>query len=571
MRAILLAGGLSLIFTLLGTRYAIRVLTTKGYGQLIRDDGPTTHHTKRGTPTMGGLVIILSVVFAYLLAKLITQDVPSWSGLLLLFLLVGLGTVGFLDDYIKVAKQRSLGLRSKAKIAGQTIVAVVFGCLALTMPDSRGQTPASRHLSFIRDFDNLTLPAVLVVLLILVMISGSSNAVNLTDGLDGLATGASTMVFGAYTLVNIWQNNQWCALNPGNKCYDVRDPLDLAAIAAALTGACFGFLWWNASPAKIFMGDTGSLALGGTLAGLAILTRTEFLLAVLGGLFVIQTLSVILQVGYFKLDARQTNVPDGAAAPSLRAEGMGRDHGRDPVLDHHRHLRGRRAGHLLRRVGHGSMKLTLDLDALQPHERLVGCARGRARHRCLRVRGRRQPDPPRRAGHRARRVRERRAAREGDAARGARRGRPHRRGRERRPARRRRPAGHLAGRAADAHRPSSPRRARGVPVWGEVELAWRLRDPEHPGVWLCVTGTNGKTTTVQMLDTILRAGGLNSIACGNVGLPIVEAVMDPAPYAVYAVELSSFQLHYTSSMSAHAAAVLNVAEDHLDWYSGPPA
>ncbi len=107
---------------------------------------------------------------------------------------------------------------------------------------------------------------------------------------------------------------------------------------------------------------------------------------------------------------------------------------------------------------------------------------------------------------------------------------------------------------------------RGVPVWGEVELAWRLRDPAHPGAWLCVTGTNGKTTTVQMLDAIVRAAGLSSIACGNVGLPIVEAVMDPAPYDVYAVELSSFQLHYTSSMSAHSAAVLNVAEDHLDWY-----
>ncbi|MEP7092231.1 MAG: phospho-N-acetylmuramoyl-pentapeptide-transferase, partial [Nocardioidaceae bacterium] len=254
MRAILLAGGLSLVFTLLGTRFAIRVLTTKGYGQLIRDDGPTTHHTKRGTPTMGGLVIILSVVLAYFLAELITRDVPSWSALLLLFLLTGLGFVGFLDDYIKIAKQRSLGLRSKAKFAGQTLVAVVFGALALTRPDDRGQTPASRHISFIRDFDNLTLPAVVVVLLILVMISGSSNAVNLTDGLDGLATGASTMVFAAYTLVNIWQNNQWCALNAGNKCYDVRDPLDLAAVAAALTGACFGFLWWNASPAKIFMG-----------------------------------------------------------------------------------------------------------------------------------------------------------------------------------------------------------------------------------------------------------------------------------------------------------------------------
>jgi UDP-N-acetylmuramoylalanine--D-glutamate ligase len=111
--------------------------------------------------------------------------------------------------------------------------------------------------------------------------------------------------------------------------------------------------------------------------------------------------------------------------------------------------------------------------------------------------------------------------------------------------------------------------ARGIPVWGEVELAWRLRDPEHPGVWLCLTGTNGKTTTVQMLDTILKAHGSNSIACGNVGLPIVEAVMDPAPYDVYAVELSSFQLHYTQTMAAESAAVLNVAEDHLDWYSGP--
>jgi phospho-N-acetylmuramoyl-pentapeptide-transferase len=300
MKAILLAGGLALIFTLVGTRYAIRVLTTKGYGQLIRDDGPTTHHTKRGTPTMGGLVIILSVVLAYFCAKLITGDEPSWSGLLLLFLLVGLGTVGFLDDYIKIAMQRSLGLRSKAKMAGQVTVAVIFAALALTRPDDRGQTPASRHLSFIRDFDTITLPAIIVVALILVMISGASNAVNLTDGLDGLATGASTMVFGAYTLVNIWQNNQWCALTQGNKCYDVRDPLDLAAIAAALTGACFGFLWWNASPAKIFMGDTGSLSLGGALAGLAILTRTEFLLAILGGLFVIQTLSVMLQVGYFK-------------------------------------------------------------------------------------------------------------------------------------------------------------------------------------------------------------------------------------------------------------------------------
>jgi phospho-N-acetylmuramoyl-pentapeptide-transferase len=279
----------------------IRALVAKGYGQLIRDDGPTTHHTKRGTPTMGGLVIIVSVILGYAVAKLITQDAPSASGLLLLFLFAGLGSVGFLDDYIKIAKQRSLGLRSKAKMAGQTLVAVVFGWLALSFPDFRGQSPASNAISFTRDIPGLVLPTVVAVVLFLLMIAGTSNAVNLTDGLDGLAAGASTMVFGAYMLVNIWQNNQSCELSPGPKCYEVRDPLDLAVIAAALTGACFGFLWWNASPAKIFMGDTGSLSLGGALAGMAILTRTEFLLVILGGLFVIQTLSVILQVGYFKV------------------------------------------------------------------------------------------------------------------------------------------------------------------------------------------------------------------------------------------------------------------------------
>ena len=303
LRAILLAGGLSLLFTLVGTRYAIIVLAKRGYGQLIRDDGPTTHHTKRGTPTMGGLVIVLASVLAYFIATFVTGNTPSASALLLIFLFVGLGTVGFLDDYIKISRQRSLGLRSRAKFIGQTFVALVFGWLALSpwLEDYRYQTPAGHAISFIRDPKNFTLPVIVLVLFIWLLIAGASNAVNLTDGLDGLAAGASVMTFGAYTIVNIWQNNQWCGRTIGQpKCYEVRDPLDLAVVAAAITGACFGFLWWNASPAKIFMGDTGSLALGGALAGFAVLTRTEFLLALLGGLFVIQTLSVILQVGYFK-------------------------------------------------------------------------------------------------------------------------------------------------------------------------------------------------------------------------------------------------------------------------------
>ncbi len=303
MLAILFGGGIALLISLLGTRVAINVFTSWGYGQEIRDDGPTSHHTKRGTPTMGGVVIIAAVVIGYAAAKLITLDAPSASAMLLLFLFVGMGLVGFLDDFIKIYKQRSLGLRSRAKMIGQTVIALVFGGLALSpwLADEHGRTPASHKISFLREVDWLVLPTILALLLIWLFVAGFSNAVNLTDGLDGLAAGASVMVFGAYTLVNIWQNNQFCQEDPSASCYNVRDPIDLAIIAAAITGACFGFLWWNASPAAIFMGDTGSLSLGSALAGFAILTRTELLLVLLGGLFVLETLSVMMQVGFFKL------------------------------------------------------------------------------------------------------------------------------------------------------------------------------------------------------------------------------------------------------------------------------
>jgi len=302
VKTIVFAGCLSLLGTLLGTRVAITFLVRKGYGQLIRDDGPTSHHTKRGTPTMGGLVIIAAVLLAYALSHLLTLTRPSVSAVLVLFLFTGLGVVGFLDDFIKIRKQRSLGLRTKAKIAGQLVVAIVFGLLALQFPNQRGVTPASQFVSFLRDIPFLHLPLVLCLVWVLVMVAAASNGVNLTDGLDGLAAGACVMIFGAYTLVNIWQYNQSCAYvsSAGPKCYEVRDPYDLAVVGIALAAACFGFLWWNAEPAKIFMGDTGSLSLGGALAGMAIFTRTELLLLILGGLLVIEVMSVVLQVGYFK-------------------------------------------------------------------------------------------------------------------------------------------------------------------------------------------------------------------------------------------------------------------------------
>ncbi|MCX4401315.1 phospho-N-acetylmuramoyl-pentapeptide-transferase [Streptomyces sp. NPDC059837] len=308
MNQILFAGVIGLFLTLIGTPLLIKLLARKGYGQYIRDDGPKEHHSKRGTPTMGGIAFILATIIAYFLSKVITGKPPTFSGLLVLGLMAGMGLVGFLDDYIKIVKRRSLGLRAKAKMAGQLIVGISFAVLALQFADNHGNTPASTRLSFVEDF-GWTIGPVLFVVWALFMILAMSNGVNLTDGLDGLATGAATMVFGAYTFIGVWQFQESCAnaqtlTNPA-ACYEVRDPLDLAVVASALMGACFGFLWWNTSPAKIFMGDTGSLALGGALAGLAICSRTELLVALLGGLFVLITMSVVIQVGSFRLTGKR--------------------------------------------------------------------------------------------------------------------------------------------------------------------------------------------------------------------------------------------------------------------------
>jgi phospho-N-acetylmuramoyl-pentapeptide-transferase len=299
VKLILVAGALALFFSLFGTPALIKVLARRGYGQIIRDDGPSTHHTKRGTPTMGGIIIIFSALFAYLIAHLIFGGTISISAILIFGLVLGLGLVGFLDDYLKVSRQNSSGLSGRQKILGQVLFASAFGYLGIHFPDKDGLTPISLQLSTVRD-TSITLGAVLVIIWVAFMVTATSNGVNLTDGLDGLATGASVMTFLAFVLIGVWEFGQSCAVVATENCYNVRDPLDLAVLAAAFAGACTGFLWWNASPAKIFMGDTGSLALGGALAGLATSLRVELLLIPLGGLFVIITLSVALQVVYFK-------------------------------------------------------------------------------------------------------------------------------------------------------------------------------------------------------------------------------------------------------------------------------
>jgi phospho-N-acetylmuramoyl-pentapeptide-transferase len=305
VRSVLIAAMTALIVSLLCTPAVVRLFRRRGYGQEIREDGPSSHATKRGTPTMGGAVIIGSTLIGYSVAHLFVANQPgrgpTASGLLVLALMTGLGIVGFLDDFIKIRKQRSLGLNAASKFLGQLIVGVGFAVAALQFRNPAGLTPASTQLSFVRDYAAISLGAVGFVIFAYVMITATSNAVNLTDGLDGLAAGSSIMVFGAYVAIGFWQFRNSCVLQPElQQCYTARDPLDIALVAAAAMGACFGFLWWNASPAKIFMGDTGSLAIGGAFAGIAIVTQTELLLIVLGGLFVIETLSVIIQVGMFK-------------------------------------------------------------------------------------------------------------------------------------------------------------------------------------------------------------------------------------------------------------------------------
>jgi len=308
MIQIVLSALISAIVALFGTPVLIKLLTRRNLAQAIREsaDGIVypEHSGKKGTPSMGGLAIVAAVLLGYLGSHLIRWTPPTASGLLAVYLMVGLSLVGFADDYLKVFKSRSGGVRARTKLLGQAAVALSFAYLSLQFPDDVGLTPASQAISVVRDLPWM-LPLGLFLLWIWFMVTAITNGVNLTDGLDGLAAGASVLAFGGYTLVGVWQYGQSCAVTASEGCYQVRDPLDLATFAVACAGACFGFLWWNTSPARIFMGDTGSLALGGALAALAIMSRTEMLFLLMGGLFVLITLSVIAQVGSFKLTGKR--------------------------------------------------------------------------------------------------------------------------------------------------------------------------------------------------------------------------------------------------------------------------
>lgn len=294
MIALLLSGGVALIVSLVATPILIRWLQAQGIGQQIREDGPQGHVTKAGTPTMGGIAIVVGAVAGYLAGHFRAGAIYTRAGILVALVVVGAAMVGLVDDWVKVRHQRSLGLNKRAKIAGQLIVSLGFAGLAhwwakvgTVLSFTRQTAPHLLHLGL----------AAWVIWVVFVLI-GSSNALNLTDGLDGLAAGSSTFAFSALAIMGFWQFRHF-------DVYRVPQGLDLALMAVSLSGACAGFLWWNAAPARIFMGDTGSLAIGAGLAGLALMMKLDLLLPVVGGLFVMETVSVMVQVASFRLFHRR--------------------------------------------------------------------------------------------------------------------------------------------------------------------------------------------------------------------------------------------------------------------------
>jgi phospho-N-acetylmuramoyl-pentapeptide-transferase len=292
VKALLISGGVALLVAILGTPLLRSELRVRGIGQQIREDlGRAGHFSKAGTPTMGGLAILIAAVVGYSVAHV--SATFTTRGLVGMLTICAAGVVGFVDDWLKSTRQRSVGLNKRTKIIGLLIVAIAFAVVSVMW------LKVDTHLSFTR-FNSLGLQmgkvgwAILAVLIIV----GSANAVNLTDGLDGLASGSSAFTFVTFTVIGFYQlRHEIMYRNPAS--------LDEAVMAAAMIGACAGFLWWNAAPARIFMGDTGSLAIGTAVAVLALLENVDLLLPIIGGLYVLETLSVIVQVASFRMFGRR--------------------------------------------------------------------------------------------------------------------------------------------------------------------------------------------------------------------------------------------------------------------------
>jgi phospho-N-acetylmuramoyl-pentapeptide-transferase len=291
MISIFTAGGVAILVAGFGTPILLRWLTKLRIGQHIREDGPAIHQIKAGTPTMGGIAMIVAAVVAYVLGHVGTNVAFSVPGFLVIAAFVLGGGIGLTDDWLKVRRRRSLGLNKRAKFGLQVVLAVAFAL------GSEYWAHSSTSLAFSRfDVPGIELGAGVWILWAVFVVVAESNAVNLTDGLDGLAAGSSGVVCTCVALIGYWQSRHF-------SIYEIKQghAIDLAIAAISMAGACVGFLWWNAAPARIFMGDTGSLAIGTGLACLALEMNIALLLPIIGGLFVLETLSVVAQVVSFRV------------------------------------------------------------------------------------------------------------------------------------------------------------------------------------------------------------------------------------------------------------------------------
>ncbi len=292
MIRLLSAAAIAIAVSLVGTHLLINWLTRLRIGQPIREDGPQGHLTKAGTPTMGGVAIVAGAGLGWLVSDFFGGTYTR-RGILVIALMAGAGLVGLVDDWLKVSQARNLGLSARTKFLGLTVVSIIFVVCVMRF------THIATTLALTRfNYPGLQLHTVGWALWAIFIILAITNGVNLTDGLDGLAAGSAIFGFAAFVVIGFWGFRH-------QSIYGDQSFLDLAVVSASMLGACTGFLWWNAAPAKIFMGDTGSLAIGAALAGLGLSTNTQLLLILICGLYVAETVSVILQVGSFKLTGKR--------------------------------------------------------------------------------------------------------------------------------------------------------------------------------------------------------------------------------------------------------------------------
>ena len=293
MIGLLIAAAVAMISSLLGTPLLIGWQRRRGVGQPIREEGPQGHLTKAGTPIMGGIAIVGGASIGYVAAHLGHTSIFTWGGMLTMAVIIFAGIVGLLDDAIKARNARNLGLNKRTKFAGLMLVGIAFAWIATQ------KVNVNTDLSFTRaGTSGIHLHPVVWAIWAVLLVLGATNAVNLTDGLDGLAGGSAAFSYSAYVVIAFWAFRH-------EDVYHIPQALDLAIVAASMVGACAGFLWWNAAPAQIFMGDTGALAIGAGLAAMALLTNTHLLLPIVGGIYVVETVSVMLQVASFRIFHRR--------------------------------------------------------------------------------------------------------------------------------------------------------------------------------------------------------------------------------------------------------------------------